>query len=477
MYRRNNFTSTFETAATEQAYLKSRLHDMHKGICFCGILMGSLLLLLGMRHMWDATSIHIRHYQYMASSIICFAIAGAMRMPITNRLFGFRQCECVVMVVYLTVLVTHVPFSQPWIDPEKVGSDTLKMWEFSTILNLDTVVTCVHLALPVRWKVIVWGDILYLIGLIVRGFLKPDPYGDLNFATAIGLTFAALVCGASWGLRIQECTQRDLFSLVIHERTKKAQAEFEAGSKRQEQGGNLSAGNSSAAEQSVVTFDLTVSEARPSSLSLSSLSLSETTIGRHSESSSKPRRPRPPMQSMAERRELVNVETQTTDTGSAAAEADPDHNSSDVGAGSAARPSVSDDGRPPMMPQLSGEPRLLSARRRAAHLYQTGGSDSSSRSDSSSPPGLAHCVATTPMGQLTAILTLMDMIYVKRKSCCPLHSNAAVIYKWAKKLKTGKCDRQWECHSKWQCSFCTCLLNYEPDVCIVCGTASMKTAL
>ena len=47
-YRRNTFTSTFENAATEQAYLKSRLHDMHKGICFSSILLGSVTLLIGM---------------------------------------------------------------------------------------------------------------------------------------------------------------------------------------------------------------------------------------------------------------------------------------------------------------------------------------------------------------------------------------------------------------------------------------------
>ena len=245
MYRRNTFTSTFQTAATEQAYLQSRLHAMHAGICVCSMLMGCLLLLQGARHIWYENRISIRYYQYMAASIPCFSLAWAMRMPITKRLLGFRQSECVVMAVYLAVLVAHMPVSQPTIDPDTDGlSDTLKMWELSTVLNLDTVVTCVHLVLPVRWKVIVWGDLLYVIGLIVRGFLKPDPYRDMSFATAVGLTFGALVCAASWGLRIQECAQRDLFSLVARERTRKAQAEFEEGHGVP----NSSVGNSSGRE-------------------------------------------------------------------------------------------------------------------------------------------------------------------------------------------------------------------------------------
>ena len=151
IYRRNTFTSTFDNAATEQAFLKSRLHDMHSGICFSSILLGSVMLLIAAKNISSQRAI-----LYMATSIPLFSLAGAMRMPITKRCLGFRVCEGVVMAAYLAILAANVPIlngaHEDWAD------NKLKQWEYSRILALDTVVTCVHMALPVRWKVIVWGD-------------------------------------------------------------------------------------------------------------------------------------------------------------------------------------------------------------------------------------------------------------------------------------------------------------------------------
>ena len=48
-FRRNTLSSMFATAAAEQAFLESRVHAMHTGICICNMLMGSVLVLLGMR--------------------------------------------------------------------------------------------------------------------------------------------------------------------------------------------------------------------------------------------------------------------------------------------------------------------------------------------------------------------------------------------------------------------------------------------
>ena len=183
---RNALTSTFKNAATEQAYLNSRLPAMHAGICFCCLLLGSVLLLLGMNQILgmllepDRTYLE-RGWFNLALSMLLFLLAGATRMSIVKRLLQFKVCEGVVMVMYLAVAALHVPpngiddsaHPQCGLEPQ--------MCEYSYVLAQDAIITCGHLVLPVRWKVIVWGDLLYVIGLIVRGCLMPVPYRDYYY--------------------------------------------------------------------------------------------------------------------------------------------------------------------------------------------------------------------------------------------------------------------------------------------------------
>eukprot|EP00972_Heterocapsa_arctica_P071734 10596269-Heterocapsa_arctica.AAC.1 len=71
-------------------------------------------------------------------------------------------------------------------------------------------------------------------------------------------------------------------------------------------------------------------------------------------------------------------------------------------------------------------------------------------------------------GQMTAVLMVMEMFMVTQKSCCQLHASATLVYKLAKKLKNGPCDRKWKSNAKWQCQECTCLQSSDPVFCIVC---------
>ena len=185
-FRRNALTSTFEEAATEKAYLKSRLPAMHAGIYFCCVLLGSVLLLLGMHQIMGRLLEPGRTYMErgwfnLAASVLLFLLAGAMRMSSVKRLLRFQVCEGVVMVMYIAVAALHVP--PGGIDHNANPQCELEpqMCEYSYVLALDAIVTCMHLVLPVRWKVIVWGDLLYVICLIVRGCLMPVPYRDYYY--------------------------------------------------------------------------------------------------------------------------------------------------------------------------------------------------------------------------------------------------------------------------------------------------------
>eukprot|EP00972_Heterocapsa_arctica_P084630 12465816-Heterocapsa_arctica.AAC.1 len=76
-------------------------------------------------------------------------------------------------------------------------------------------------------------------------------------------------------------------------------------------------------------------------------------------------------------------------------------------------------------------------------------------------------------GQLTAVLMVMEMCVATQKSCCQFHASATLVSKLAKKLKNGPCDRGWKPNRKWQCSECTCLLNFEPPHCLVCSAPNV----
>jgi len=233
--------------ATEQAFLQTRLKAMRTGIATMSMLMGLVLLLLGARafleesfkgesrQCWTCT-------YHLVGSVLFFLVAAAMRMPRIESLIGFRTCECVVMVVYL-ILLLILMFPLRWATSLDKGiypttrppsREKAVRWEYERALTLDAIVTATHLVLPIRWKVIVWADLLYMFGFCIRGAIIGFPYDDLRFSMNFEMTVAALVVGASYGLRIQESARRELFSGLIHERTQKvlAQAAAEQGGRR-----------------------------------------------------------------------------------------------------------------------------------------------------------------------------------------------------------------------------------------------------
>jgi len=227
--RMSALSMTFPTM-TEQAFMESRLQAMRTGISNSFTLGGLVLMLLGIRDLLVADFVCMEGLctLQMAASVLLLLIAAAMRMPHIESVIGFRTCECVTIVTYLALLLI-IATPAKWSTTELPESEYDRNWqlmhEYKRALQLDTIVTVTHLVIPIRWKVVVWADLLYMIVFVIRGVLIGFPYTDLGFALNIQATFAALVFGASLGLRVQESAKRELFLGLIYERTQKTLAE------------------------------------------------------------------------------------------------------------------------------------------------------------------------------------------------------------------------------------------------------------
>ena len=97
-------------------------------------------------------------------------------------------------------------------------------------LGLDAVATCWHLALPVRWFVIVWMDVLFVVIFAISSYtLRGLPPGDVE--VVVVLTFSCLVMGASLGFRLAETRARALFATTLGELDFKAEPPTELAEK------------------------------------------------------------------------------------------------------------------------------------------------------------------------------------------------------------------------------------------------------
>ena len=99
-------------------------------------------------------------------------------------------------------------------------------------LGLDALVTFAHLALLIRWRILVWIDGIFIMLLAAYSLvlLSASSWQGVEQAWQAvvlnNVVFLSLVTGASLGLRWQEICARMQFVTLADERTMRAQAEF-----------------------------------------------------------------------------------------------------------------------------------------------------------------------------------------------------------------------------------------------------------
>lgn len=146
-------------------------------------------------------------------------IAALARISYVEELVGFRRCEAFAILLSVFVACREVLLMSH-------GSLTLPQ----LALGLDAVVTAVHLALPIRWCVILWADLFFVFGFagwcVIHSRLTLTEM-EMSDEVYILAVFFGLVLAASLGLRSAELADRRHFTTVVDERSLRARAEFD----------------------------------------------------------------------------------------------------------------------------------------------------------------------------------------------------------------------------------------------------------
>jgi hypothetical protein len=178
---------------------------------------------------------HIYFVSLCALLALCLLFGTVPRLQRFQQRVSFRTLEGIAMFVGILFLAHSLDLA--YHAASLFVGDDVELLPGSTeyhqknmavaALGLDAVVTCWHLALPVRWFVIVWMDVLIIVAFAISAYtLRGLSPGDVE--VHVIFIFSALVMGTSLGLRSSERTARALFTTIVDERTLRAKAEFRA---------------------------------------------------------------------------------------------------------------------------------------------------------------------------------------------------------------------------------------------------------
>lgn len=234
----------FEDARVEQAYIESR-HDEMLLACarmnglFCMAAMTTYVSPMarflfgwygGCREGFNTTDLMQRGFLMLILALI----ACLFYMPGMKKRMGFRCCEVYVTCVLVFLLHIPIQYSQRsahgWVNEEEADFTPVATCyyyaEFTarTALTMDCAMTVIHIMVPIRWSIMFWIEVMYVIIFNMQSFLLLQKEGD--FSTLVA--FNGLIIGASVGLRSIEKNHRLHFSTLIRERELRAGAEFEA---------------------------------------------------------------------------------------------------------------------------------------------------------------------------------------------------------------------------------------------------------
>ena len=222
-FRRSKLTLKFLNPVEEDAFNRGRKQKMFGNLSAMLLILSAIVFpafvvrLLDIQSEWRRSGDFGILIQF--SSLSLFVAMGPLfavllRVPGIQGCIQFHWCEIFVAALMVAIAVRealHLPIEY-------------------LALGLDAVVTGVHIALPIRWYLVLWIDVLFVIGLTARWALRDfepiggeNPIGHLYVVCA----FAGLVLTSCLGLRSMELTERSIFATVVDERTLRARAEFD----------------------------------------------------------------------------------------------------------------------------------------------------------------------------------------------------------------------------------------------------------
>ena len=197
----------------------------------------------------------MRHIVLGVSLVILLGAALLTWLPCTKQRIGVRCWEAFwIGVQLLAVMSGAVETFEDLTDSYRVKqlcdsecchnlhAKHANLHKLKFALALDVFVTVAHLALPVRWNIMVLFDALTMVIFSVvfsvdsGHFNGPDGHGDglsgavenLQAESFVWLLMLLLVGGSAMGLRQQERHERGLFEIMTDERVQRAKAEFAA---------------------------------------------------------------------------------------------------------------------------------------------------------------------------------------------------------------------------------------------------------
>ena len=160
--------------------------------------------------MSDATA-RVYLASFAAALVVFGAVAVLFRLPCFTQHLGFRSSEGVVFFANLLLSLWALSFAAVELTDDK-SMDWRRYKSCTAALILDAVVTVSHIALPTRWCVMLWSDLI-----LVAGFTTFHVMMTGSMEISVPLVLFALVSGTSFGLRSQEINERTVFRVIAED--------------------------------------------------------------------------------------------------------------------------------------------------------------------------------------------------------------------------------------------------------------------
>jgi len=237
-FKRFKLTMKFQQAEVEAAYLRSRTEQLNLNISRLHILVFLFTCPTAVSKVWRWSTLDdVEHVKTAALLWICVMGLLGTVLPRTRAARSVPHFVLEGGVLFLamqhvfSLLLAEPAFLQAlfpeWGDPEQAPEDAVAAewfvrYRFTMVaLGLDTVITAVHLALPVRWFIIIWIDIVFITTFVILAYWRMG-----GSSLQVSLLLVALTLAAGFGKRSMEHMDRVLFSTLVDERGKRFRAEF-----------------------------------------------------------------------------------------------------------------------------------------------------------------------------------------------------------------------------------------------------------
>jgi len=163
----------------------------------------------------------------LSLTAMLFTRVPLMRCWRLNPVYFEIGCAILTCMWPVLIVVQH-----PWYlarlcgvsDPWSHITDPLHWTDGTLIFNLIIWLHGIHLIMPMRWVMLLPAEVMIVLGYVVPA-LWPGSHLKLKGIAVNSLAMIFIVVGAAWGQRNSERLERDSFTLVAAERSRRAEAE------------------------------------------------------------------------------------------------------------------------------------------------------------------------------------------------------------------------------------------------------------